>query len=68
MQSIEVLRAFPLKMTVLEYMTAHYALLFLAALAVCEIMLVISRKIRSQTVCAALSAVIFAVPCVVRAG
>ncbi len=68
MQSIEVLRAFPLKMTVLEYMPEHYALLFLTALAVCKIMLVISLKIRAQTVCLAPSAVIFAVPGVVRAG
>ncbi len=66
-QSIEVLRAFPLKMTVFEYMAAHYALLFIAALAVCEILLFISRKIRSQTICVALSAVIFVVPCVVGA-
>lgn len=67
-QSIEVLRAFPLKMTVLEYMTTHYALLFLAVLATCAVMLFLSRKIHSQTICAALSAVIFAVPCIVGAG
>ncbi|MCM1333911.1 MAG: hypothetical protein NC084_03065 [Bacteroides sp.] len=67
-RSIAVLRAFPLDMTILGYMVAHYALLLTASLAACGVMLFLSRKIRSQILCAALSAAIFAVPCIAAAG